>query len=442
MSAPLLWVNSMAGRMFLVLLSGFLLAGALGMYLDGLSRQAHLEQLHLERAAERISHFVDMAGPEYSDASIQETMHVLPGIIKLNKASDNLPPVPKLARLIALMSPSLQNVQVHNADISTCFPDLIQRAAPAERQRDWQMRPPSCWTISAQSKTDVQIHLAVQTPMTIINTPSLFNPVFLVALFAGACIVSYFLSAISTAPLKKLKTAAENMQDDGTAPTIPETGPEEVKRAARAFNHMQSRIRERIVHRSEMLAGIAHDLQTPLTRIWLRTEQLEPGIIQTKLLDDLNLTRDMVREGLDLVRDGGLDEGFETLELDSLIESIADDAAEMNEDVSLLGPSNALVRVRPLSLRRAITNLVENSLKYAGHVEIEAILKDTQAIIFVRDKGPGLLADVILPTEAGTGLGLRIAHNQSELAGASLQMTDREGGGVEAIITILDAKHI
>ncbi|MCI4646356.1 MAG: HAMP domain-containing protein [Hyphomonadaceae bacterium] len=447
MKAALVWINSMAGRMFVILLAGFMISGMFGMHLAGMGREAHLEALHVERAAHRVALFVEMTAPDFSAAAMEAATHSLPGVIPISQGAQGGQLDMRLTASLQAQLPDMASLTAHHAELPVCYPGVMPRPERDHAAREWTMRAPTCWLVRVRTAEGHDLALGVQTPMTIINLPSILDPLFLATLLVAAAILALLLSLLAAAPLRNLTRAAAEMAEDGKAPQIAETGPREMRAAARAFNRMQTHIRERIVYRAEMLAGIAHDLQTPLTRMWLRLEDLPPSAAQLKLQDDLALMGDMVREGLDLTRNREPREDRVLLELDTLIDAIVEDAADAGGVVRFSERSGCEVMVRPLALRRSITNLVDNAVKYAGHAEIAVVKSNAGVEIHVRDRGPGLgnsdnsaaCVSVDAPLEGlqqSSGLGLRVAERQATLAGAKLSVRERAGGGVDAVLAI------
>ena len=200
-----------------------------------------------------------------------------------------------------------------------------------------------------------------------------------------------------------------------------------------------------------MLSAIAHDLQTPLTRIRLRLDHLERGEIYEKLLSDTDEMRQLVREGLDLAHDVMPDEKIVQIDLDSLVDSIVCDACESGAEIVFVERSNCDVWARPLALKRAIVNILNNAVRYGRDVEVRAETIDgDMACIVVLDRGPGVpedqlkmilepfrrLADKRAASRGGTGLGLAIANRFAELNGGSLTLANRPGGGLRAELKV------
>ncbi len=176
---------------------------------------------------------------------------------------------------------------------------------------------------------------------------------------------------------------------------IDETGPREVRAALATFNVMQKRVRDGFQNRTQLLASISHDLQTPLTRLRLRLEQVTDEKLRQKLISDLATTQSLVREGLDLARSTESGEAWSVVDLDSLVASIAEDAAEFGATVSFSGGCGRNVRVKPNALGRCLNNLIDNAVRYGGDAEVSCHADDERVVISVRDHGPGLSPECI-----------------------------------------------
>ncbi len=202
-----------------------------------------------------------------------------------------------------------------------------------------------------------------------------------------------------------------------------------------------------------MLAAITHDLQTPLTRLRLRLEKVEDKELQQKLVDDLAVMQDMVREGLDLARSMDSSEAMQRLDIDSLLDSVCADASDAGQQVELQGRTRAFVVAQPNALRRCLTNLLDNAFKYGQRAEVSIALDDllpNRVLIRIRDHGPGIpegqLETVFEPfyrletsrsrDTGGTGLGLTIARNIAENHGALLDLRNHAKGGLEVLLSL------
>ncbi|MDB5747915.1 MAG: histidine kinase, partial [Massilia sp.] len=223
-----------------------------------------------------------------------------------------------------------------------------------------------------------------------------------------------------------------------------------IRQASAAFNAMQARIRQYIFQRTQMLAAITHDLQTPLTRMRLRLEKVSDNELQERLIGDLSAMQAMVREGLDLARSMDTTESMQMLDLDSLLDSSVDDAADANQPVTLAGRSGMALLGRPLDLRRCLGNLIDNAVKYGHKAQVVVDRVNGAARIRVRDAGPGIpqaemqrVFDPFYRVETsrsresgGTGLGLTIARNIAEQHGGSITLANLPDGGLEVTLML------
>ncbi len=231
-----------------------------------------------------------------------------------------------------------------------------------------------------------------------------------------------------------------------TAGTMAEQGPEEVRRAARAFNAMQTRIHDHLQERARILAAISHDLQTPITRMKLRVEMADQPELRDKLLQDLdNMTR-LVREGIAFARTSQpLAEARQRLNLDAFLDSIACDYADVGRPVRFCPEESAgVVWIPPQALRRLMTNLIDNGLKFGATVTV-TLTRDAAGdiTIHVLDEGPGIpegvaaggaaalfrLEDSRNRDTGGTGLGLAIAAQLVSQMNGTLRLSNRPQGG-------------
>jgi signal transduction histidine kinase len=247
--------------------------------------------------------------------------------------------------------------------------------------------------------------------------------------------------------------AVEAFGRDIRHPPLDVTGPSEVRQAAQAFNAMQERVRGYMAERTQILAAVTHDLKTPLTRMRLRLEACGDDALRDKLGGDLSAMQSLIEEGLELARSLDATEASARIDLDALLSSIADDAADAGQPVRYSADAGAaarLVAARPNGLRRAIENLVDNALKYGHEAEISLAVADAHAVIRILDRGPGIpeehLSEVMQPfvrlegsrsrESGGTGLGLAIASNLLAAQGATLTLANRAEGGLEARIVL------
>jgi len=253
-----------------------------------------------------------------------------------------------------------------------------------------------------------------------------------------------------TRPLTNFANAAESFGLDSVPAQLAETGPEEVRKATRAFNRMQRRIAEMASQRTRMLTSVSHDLRTPITRMRLRAEYIESGDTKTKLLRDLDQMEAMVRGCLDYLR-GGFQQEVVALDLASLLQALVDQFCDVGADVRYDGIDHVNVMGSPDDLERAFSNLIDNSVKYGKSPKVRLLESDDAAVVEVVDRGPGIpqgkRESMLEPFERGDlgaslnanegfGLGLAIARAIVEAHGGRLTLDERTGGGLVARVSL------
>ncbi|KQW54352.1 ATP-binding protein [Variovorax sp. Root411] len=265
-------------------------------------------------------------------------------------------------------------------------------------------------------------------------------------------VCAWYAVRLVTRPLAQLADAADELGPDLKGQQLAEEGPTEVKHAARAFNAMQKRIAGYMAERVEILAAISHDLQTPITRMRLRTDLMDDGHDRDKFRQDLDAMHTLVREGVTYARTlHGATEPPRRIDADALFESMVADYEDSGEKVLLEGRVGEPMVTRPNALRRILTNLIDNALKFGTDVRLQ-VHADTgiRLTLAVVDNGPGIPADqlenVLKPfyrvegsrnrNTGGTGLGLAIAQQLATAMGAELTLRNRDEGGLEARLTM------
>ena len=277
--------------------------------------------------------------------------------------------------------------------------------------------------------------------------PSLGGPWMMTLLFVIVSLTSLGLWAARalTAPLSSFAMAAENFSLNGAAAALPERGPEEIRSVARALNRMRARITVLIDDRTRMLAAISHDLRTPITRLRLRSEFIEDDAQRGQMLRDLDQMRSMLEAVLSFLRNDSKLESMTLIDLASTLQLVTDQFTDMGCKVNYDGPGHAMVTARPDDLHRAVTNLVENAVKFAPQATIRLKNSPRAVTIEVEDNGPGISdarKDIMLEPfvrgddarnmdeAAGFGLGLSIARAIVLAHGGELTLNDRKPHGL------------
>ncbi len=253
-----------------------------------------------------------------------------------------------------------------------------------------------------------------------------------------------------TAPLAAFARASERLGVDVNAPPLPEHGPGEVRRAARTFNEMQERLRRYVGDRTRMLAAISHDLRTPITRMRLRSELVEDGEQQKKMIADLDEMEAMIASVLTFARDDAAEEPREVLDLGALVQSVCDDMTDADLPVDFRHEGRLAVACRPRALRRALANVISNAVKYGERARVELIEGQGQVTVRIDDDGPGIpdgeIEKVFEPfyrlersrsrESGGTGLGLCVARTIVRAHGGDVTLGNLPDSGLRAEVVL------
>lgn len=251
-------------------------------------------------------------------------------------------------------------------------------------------------------------------------------------------------------PLINFKNSAEKLGIDINARPTKIFGPKVVQEAADAMNKLQMRIKDLISIRTQMLAAISHDLRTCVTRLKLRAHFLPESPHLGKIYDDLSDMELMIEDILNFAGEDMIKEKKINFDIVVLLFSICEDFMDQNHPIHI--NSNCLRLTffgRRLSFKRTFTNLIQNALKYAGEVWVDIHCADNIILINIEDNGPGIpqdeLEQVFQPfyrssrareTHVGSGLGLTIAYEVINAHNGTIQITNRDQGGLHVKIIL------
>ncbi len=255
----------------------------------------------------------------------------------------------------------------------------------------------------------------------------------------------YLFARRLASPITAFARAAERLGRDPNAPLVALKGPAEVGVAAAALNEMQQRLRRYVQDRTAMIGAVAHDLRTPLTRLRFRIEAV-PEPLRAKISADIDQMEAMIAATMAFVRDATDPVERRKLELVSLVESIADEMAETGLNVTAEGNGPVVIEGDPVGLRRLVTNLIDNAVKFAGSARARVYEQDGIAVVEIDDDGPGIREDqrerLFEPFQrsepsrsretGGVGLGLAVVRSVARAHGGDATLQNRSEGGLRA----------
>lgn len=432
--------GSLAGRLAVLLALGMAVSALIALVAMDTLRQHQFHEIQKEQAAKSVA---DILGRMEADPQGLERQLATGGILGARSTPPGWTmrdPDSDLGAFVRSHLSTRSQVEVQRIPARLCFTQAFQADTAAGMSRS---SFPDCWFVEVTAPTG-QTHRFAVDLLPDRKIAVLFGPPYLELIVLAGALLGILAARIATAPLRRMERAARTFSLVADIEPIPVSGPSEVRATLETFNIMQSRVREALRERTQILASITHDLQTPLTRLRLRLEQVEPEELRERLIDDLSATLRMVREGLDLASSSETREPWSVIDIDSILSSLAEDAEDMGRDVRFTHGCNAQARVKPIALSRCLGNLTDNAVKYAGSAELASFRDADELVIAVLDRGPGMTPEEIeiafqpfsriSRSSGGTGIGLSIARAQAETFGASVSITPREGGGLRALV--------
>jgi two-component system osmolarity sensor histidine kinase EnvZ len=263
---------------------------------------------------------------------------------------------------------------------------------------------------------------------------------------------SYLIAARINRPLSLLAAAANKLRQGETPQKLPVAGTEEMREVNRTFNEMSEALARLDAERRLLLAGVSHDLRTPLARLRLAVEMLpeeQAQNLKNGMIQDITDMDDIIHQFLDFVR-GIEGEPTQMVDINTLLKSLAERHTRAGHNLVLKLSRTHLVPLRPLAMQRLLDNLVDNAFAYGkGTVTVRTEITADAIVVSVLDNGPGIpLAqmtrllrpferlDTARGNEGGSGLGLAIADRIAKLHKGQLELINRPQGGLEARLTL------
>ncbi len=252
-------------------------------------------------------------------------------------------------------------------------------------------------------------------------------------------------------PLNHFKKSADRLGIDINAFPIKVYGPKIVRETASAMNKMQNRIVDLVQTRTKMLAAISHDLRTPITRLKLRVQFLQNDEQAEKIIQDLNEMEIMINGVLTFSGEDVMHEKKTVFDVNSLLNSICEEFVDQGHQIQISTNDKRIPFLgSQIALKRSLTNVIQNALKYAGEVWVKFNYLSDKITIIIEDNGPGIPEDAltkvfepyfrvgnpILQSNPGTGLGLTIANEVIRAHSGTITLQNREEGGLQVVIIL------
>lgn len=450
------WLGTMSVRIFLITVIGIVLTAAVVSMLGQRDSRENETRLRDQFAFDRIESIIRIL-----EATVPEKRSEIQDVFKRmgSHVRMGLEPPPQAALLPAELA-HLNNILVPEiAD----FIDL----SPAKNCAPRRLPPPPAGFGGPPPRPHgqclaVYTHLEDNTPVLIElhyggrrpppGPPSDRNPLTIVLVLLGLISIIWVVASVATRPLRRLADAALQLAHNIEHAPLPEAqGSNEVRHAAKAFNEMQRSILKHIQERGFILGAIAHDLQTPLTRLRLRLEKVKDAELKQALIKDLTATQEMVREGLDFARLCGENIHKGKVDLNALATAVCDDFADAGHPIICNLPTESMTIMGSAHLlTRCLNNLLNNATTYANAASLSIHTDGKQIYCEIADDGPGIppeeLTNVLEPFRrledsrsrktGGTGLGLAIARMIVEKHSGTLSLHNKQAPASGLVIQI------
>ena len=291
------------------------------------------------------------------------------------------------------------------------------------------------------------------TTRTAIEQPSGWNRTTFLSFVLSSLVAAGVAAAavhVQTRSLRALADASERFGRGETVPPLATSGPTEVAAASRAFNTMQDRLSAYLGDRLRLLAGISHDLRTPLTTLRLKAEFVEDASVRDGIVATVDELATICEATLAFSRAEASSEPTREVDLAALAGDVVDEFNIAGEDVSLAPSPAHVAPCRPVALKRALRNLVQNAVRYGGGAKVSVEASREAVTIAVDDDGPGVPEDRmeeafkpfvrLEPSRSadtgGLGLGLAIARSIVRAHGGELTLVNRAEGGLRASLVL------
>lgn len=462
--------QSLFGQTLLLLLAGLVVSHLIGSWIYSLDRESAVRAVGGLATAQRIANvarLVDDMPADWrkrlvaglSDQSLQVTLAPKPLVASERDGS----PVAEAIRGYLIqqlrLPPSRQPIVLASETFEPPFGWGGRRHGRErnEREHDDRGHGPMMRGAGRPLDLEVAVPLADGQWLSFATDLPTANAGFSRQYLISMLVMAAFIVAISiwaarrlTAPLGAIANAAQQLGRDVKTPPLPESGTVEMRKAAQAFNDMQARLRALIENRTRLLAALSHDLRTPLTLLRLRAENVENAEERDRMLATIADMDAMIGATLSFAREEATAEPRKSTDVAALVQSLVDDMAEAGFDVTMAPAEPVPLTCQPLAIKRALTNLIDNAIKYGQRARLTLQATPQMVEIVIDDDGPGIpeaeLARVFQPfyrvegsrsrETGGVGLGLAIAQAIVDAQGGSLTLRNREPKGLRATLSL------
>jgi len=459
---PKIWPQSLLARLLWVWLMGLtlVLAAAAWLALDERTVRGQV-MLHLRVTQELAASadWLDTLSPEQRTLWMQDTVQ--------RRARWRLEPPATWTPTATTLPPHVRSLANYlEAELASRHPRVQQLSAmrnpdQARDADDHRAMPGHAQTWVSLSLADgAQVYARLpptHPPHEAMGIPGLGGRTpwgwVVLTVVVGLALLSWLAVIYATRPLKRMTQAALDLAAHPNRAPLSDSGPTEVRQAAQAFNHMQTQLQRHMAQQTQVLAAIAHDLQTPLTRLRLKTEWVADDSLRLRMQADLSEMQDLVHDGLALARSWHAQPQRQPVHLNQLLQTQLSQWEDLGWAVQLQGTdTDCLVNTDVAALRRVLGNVVHNAITYGHRATVSLSCQDPNEPghwrIVVSDEGPGLpesdLETVLQPfvrqessrnrETGGTGLGLSIALNIMTAMGGGLVLANRPEGGLRVTL--------
>ncbi|WP_254448066.1 ATP-binding protein [Ruegeria arenilitoris] len=455
------FAQSLRGQLILLIIAALAAAQlvSLWLFVDERSMAVHMA-LGLETAgrAANIARLIEEAPPEMHDAILRAASSPLvrfsltdtPAVDHTGHSAGGT-----VENTIRRILPGYENRPIR-VELHEFSPDML----PVEGVPSTMAEMHMAMMRDHVSAIEMQLSIALTTDQwlnvdTRFHNPPLQWPLqsfvsfgFTATLILGAAI--WFLLTRLTGPLRRLSLAADQFGRGEDVQELTVSGPTEVRDLTQAFNHMRDRLTRYVADRTRLLGALGHDLRSPLTGLRVRAELVEEEETRDHLIETIEEMQDMVDSTLSFAKGVATREPSSTVPIGEFVTKTTEDIVQAGNVVEVSVADNPAVTLRPMLMKRALRNIIENACRYGARADVSVKQEGNEAKILIQDQGPGIpehMLDAVfdpfvrLETSrsretGGTGLGLSIARTIIQSHGGTIELLNRETGGLCAKVVL------